>query len=158
MRIGGGKHAYKWIDNWVTLPDTELGRQDKAHHGIVITAAGHIVVFHEGRIVEQGSVDSLFNDPKHPYTRGLIASLPRIGQGNENRLTAIPGTVPDAGAIPRGCPFHPRCSEFKRGVCDTESVPLLEEVAPGHRAACFLYEPCISAKSGGSSQEVQGGG
>ena len=48
MEIGGGKHTYKWIDNWVTLPDTELGRQDKAHHGIVITAAGHIVVFHEG--------------------------------------------------------------------------------------------------------------
>ena len=48
MQIGGGEHTYKWIDNWVTLPDTELGRKDKAHHGIVITAAGHIMVFHEG--------------------------------------------------------------------------------------------------------------
>ena len=48
MRIGGGRHTYEWVDNWVTLPDTELGRKDKAHHGIVITAAGHVVVFHEG--------------------------------------------------------------------------------------------------------------
>lgn len=126
--------------------------------GVIAETADQVAVMYLGRIVEQGSVDSIFNDPKHPYTRGLLASLPRIGQGNENRLTAIPGTVPDGGTIPRGCPFHPRCHEFKRGVCDTESVPRLEEVAPGHQTACFLYEPCISAKSGSSSQEVQGGG
>ena len=48
MRIGGGEHTYRWIDNWVTLPDTDLGRKDKAHHGVVVTDAGLIVVFHEG--------------------------------------------------------------------------------------------------------------
>ena len=110
--------------------------------GVVAEAADEVAVMYLGRIVEHASADRLFREPRHPYTQGLLASVPRIGRDGRKRLASIPGSLPDPFSIPRGCPFHPRCPEFKAGVCDAGPVPPFVEVAPGQKAACFLYEPC----------------
>ena len=110
--------------------------------GVIAETAHEVAVMYLGRIVEHGSVDALFNDPKHPYTRGLMASVPRLSGGHRMHLPSVPGSVPDVFSIPTGCPFHPRCDRFIKGVCDAGPVPAFEEVAPGQRAACFLYPPC----------------
>ena len=110
--------------------------------GVIAETADEVAVMYLGRIVEQASVEAIFNDPKHPYTRGLMASIPRPGQASRERLYSIPGSVPDPFFIPRGCPFHPRCDRYMKGKCDTTVAPPLEEVSPGHSAACFLYPVC----------------
>ena len=110
--------------------------------GVIAQTADDVAVMYLGRIVEQASAERVFSDPQHPYTRGLLASIPRMGRGNKERLASIPGSVPDAFSIPAGCPFHPRCAEAIKGVCDAGPPPPLEEVAPDHEAACYLYEPC----------------
>jgi len=107
--------------------------------GVIAETADEVAVMYLGRIVEQAPVDEIFGNPKHPYTRGLMASIPRLGAETKARLTSIPGAVPDPFSVPRGCPFHPRCGECMKGVCDAGAVPDLEEVATGHRVACFLY-------------------
>jgi len=110
--------------------------------GVIAETAHEVAVMYLGRIVEHASVEDLFNSPKHPYTQGLLASVPRIGQGSRTRLASIPGSVPDVFSIPNGCPFHPRCERCMKGVCDVGPVPRLAEAAAGHRVACFLYPPC----------------
>ena len=110
--------------------------------GVIAETAHEVAVMYLGRIVEHGSVDALFNAPRHPYTKGLLASVPRLGGAHRTRLASVPGSVPDVFSIPRGCPFHPRCDRFMKGVCDAGPVPAFEEVAPGQHTACFLYPPC----------------
>jgi len=110
--------------------------------GVIAETAHEVAVMYLGRIVEQARVEAIFDSPKHPYTRGLLASVPRIGMGARQPLYSIAGSVPDPFSTPAGCPFHPRCDRFMRGVCDAGPAPPLEEVAPGHRVACFLYPPC----------------
>jgi len=110
--------------------------------GVIAETADEVAVMYLGRIVEHASVDDVFNSPKHPYTRGLMASIPRIGKGDRRRLRSIRGSVPDPFSIPNGCPFHPRCDKVIKGVCDGDTMPPLESVAPGHKAACFLYPQC----------------
>ena len=113
--------------------------------GVIAETADEVAVMYLGRIVEQASVEDLFNNPMHPYTRGLLASIPRMGESHKHRrLTSIPGSVPDPFSVPRGCPFHPRCDKFMKGVCDERYVPPLREVEPltSHKAACFLYSAC----------------
>jgi peptide/nickel transport system ATP-binding protein len=107
--------------------------------GVIAETAQEVAVMYLGKIVEQGSVDAIFHDPRHPYTRGLLQSLPHIGRGNKARLDSIPGSVPDPFSVPEGCTFHPRCSERIRGVCDIGDGPRLGETEPGHRVSCFLY-------------------
>jgi peptide/nickel transport system ATP-binding protein/oligopeptide transport system ATP-binding protein len=87
-----------------------------------------------GKIVEYTDVERIFDDPRHPYTRGLLASIPRIGV-TQQRLSAIPGTVPDAAYFPSGCRFHPRCP-IAEEQCRQEEPPLLE-IAHGHKVACW---------------------
>ena len=113
--------------------------------GVIAETAHEVAVMYLGRIVEHAGVDALFNAPQHPYTRGLLASVPRLSSGHRTRLASVPGSVPDVFSIPAGCPFHPRCDRFMKGVCDAGPVPPLAEVAPGQRAACFLYPPCRKA-------------
>jgi len=113
--------------------------------GVIAETADDVAVMYLGRIVEQGSMEEVFRNPMHPYTRGLMESMPHLRQGRRKRLASIRGTVPDPFSIPRGCPFHPRCDEFMKGVCDAGPIPPLEEVAAGHNAACFLYPRCRSA-------------
>jgi peptide/nickel transport system ATP-binding protein len=106
--------------------------------GVVAETAQRVVVMYAGKVVEEADVDALFADPGHPYTQGLIRSIPRIDLDSEHktRLEAIGGSVPILINPPVGCRFAPRC-KFAMDVC-TEKEPLLRQIAPGHRMACHL--------------------
>jgi oligopeptide/dipeptide ABC transporter ATP-binding protein len=109
--------------------------------GVVAEMAERIAVMYAGEIVEQTDVNSLFDQPLHPYTQGLIGSIPVLGQ-IKDKLDVIPGSVPNLVNLPEGCRFAPRCqARFKYGlsIC-TEIKPELEEVKPGHSVRCWLYE------------------
>ena len=107
--------------------------------GVVAEMATEVAVMYLGRVVEQAPVDAIFHAPKHPYTRALLRSIPRIRTRTRERLTPIAGAVPHPYDRPRGCPFHPRCPEFKAGRCDQETPSLLP-VAPRHAVSCVLYQ------------------
>jgi oligopeptide/dipeptide ABC transporter ATP-binding protein len=105
--------------------------------GVVAGFAERVMVMYSGRVVEDGAVDAVFADPRHPYTRGLIKAVPRIDQDLE-KLYAIPGAPPPPLARPGGCPFHPRCGDaFERCRVD---LPLVRQL-DGPRVACHLYDP-----------------
>jgi peptide/nickel transport system ATP-binding protein len=106
--------------------------------GVIAEMATDVVVMYLGRVVEQAPVDAIFHDPKHPYTRGLLRSIPRIRSRTRERLTPIAGAVPHPYDRPTGCPFHPRCAEFMAGKCDRET-PTLRQVGDHHAVSCFLY-------------------
>ena len=101
--------------------------------GVISEIADDVAVMYAGRIVEQAPAETLLASPSHPYTRGLLATLPRL-ETNERRLPMIAGAVPDLGALPRGCAFQDRCPQA--GEDCREAPPALEAVAPGHRVAC----------------------
>jgi peptide/nickel transport system ATP-binding protein len=101
--------------------------------GVVAEMADEVVVMYLGRQVEQAPVAELFARPRHPYTRALLRSMPRLGQRTQDRLEAIRGMVPDPFSIPKGCAFHTRCPHYRPGVCDD---PQWEEVGPGHWVRC----------------------
>jgi peptide/nickel transport system ATP-binding protein len=104
--------------------------------GVVAETADRVAVMYAGRIVEHGPVREIFRDPKHPYTRGLLASRPGIARGQ--RLRAIDGTVPALGALPAGCAFHPRCPD--RFEPCTSAPPPEYAVGQGHGARCYLHD------------------
>jgi peptide/nickel transport system ATP-binding protein len=108
--------------------------------GVVAEVAQRVVVMYAGQVIEEGPVGLLFERPWHPYTQGLIRSIPRIDAdaARGSRLASIPGTVPSLVAPPPGCRFAPRCA-YARAAC-TQATPALREVAPGHRVACILEE------------------
>ena len=105
--------------------------------GVVAGRADRVAVMYAGQVVEQAETTALFAAPAHPYTRGLLASVPRLG-GARTRLSPIPGTVPPPSAWPPACRFEPRCAErFER--CAREApVPLV--AGPGHTTRCWLAE------------------
>jgi len=104
--------------------------------GVVADTADRVAVMYSGRIVEDGPVRDVFHNPQHPYTRGLLASIP--GREPGRRLRGIEGTVPPLGALPSGCAFNPRCPDrFETCVRNTPSD---YEISPEHRAKCFLHE------------------
>jgi oligopeptide/dipeptide ABC transporter ATP-binding protein len=107
--------------------------------GVVAEMATDVVVMYLGRVVEQGPVDAIFHAPRHPYTRALLRSIPRIRARARERLTPIAGSVPHPYDRPTGCPFHPRCTEFMAGRCDRQA-PALTPVGERHAVSCFLYE------------------
>ena len=102
--------------------------------GVVAELADEVIVMYAGQVIERCDVRRLFAEPQHPYTIGLLGSIPRLHLEQE-RLTAIEGMVPDAAAFPPGCRFHPRCP-FAVEQCRRE-VPALREIAPNHHAACW---------------------
>ncbi|RLE29448.1 ABC transporter ATP-binding protein [Candidatus Acetothermia bacterium] len=104
--------------------------------GVVAEMCEEVVVMYLGKVVEHAPVRPLFHDPKHPYTQGLLKSIPSLATKKE-RLEPIKGVVPDPLDAPPGCPFHPRCPHAME-IC-TREMPTLKEVAPGHQAACWLY-------------------
>ena len=108
--------------------------------GVVAETSQRVVVMYAGKVVEEADVDELFADPRHPYTQGLIRSIPRIDLASEHktRLEAIGGSVPILINPAPGCRFAPRC-RYAMAVC-SEREPLLREIAPGHRMACHLGE------------------
>jgi oligopeptide/dipeptide ABC transporter ATP-binding protein len=103
--------------------------------GVVAELAHRVIVMYAGRIVEEAPVGLLFADPQHPYTLGLLGSIPRLGSDGDERLTAIEGVVPNPYALPPGCRFSPRCP-LADEKCRSEQ-PALREIVPGHRAACW---------------------
>ena len=105
--------------------------------GVIADMADDVVVMYLGRIVESAEVHELYHNPKHPYTQGLMNSIPSLATKKE-RLTPIKGVVPDPFDIPAGCGFEPRCPHAME-ICKTK-VPPLKEVSPGHKVACWLYE------------------
>jgi oligopeptide/dipeptide ABC transporter ATP-binding protein len=109
--------------------------------GVVAETCERVAVMYAGRIVEQTDVKTLFADPKHPYTIGLMGSIPVLGEIKE-RLDVIPGSVPNLINAPPGCKFAPRCQvriEHNCQIC-LEQEPELTEVAPGHTVRCWVAQ------------------
>ena len=102
--------------------------------GVVSAFTDRVMIMYLGQTLEEAQADDAFGDPRHPYTEGLLASIPPTDR-DIDRLVAIPGTVPPMFDLPPGCRFAPRCAAM-RPVCET-AVPRLVSVAPGHRAACI---------------------
>ena len=106
--------------------------------GVVAEMADYVVVMYLGRVVEEGSVDDIFHNPKHPYTKALLQSIPSIESAPRVKLPTISGSIPHPYNRPAGCPFHPRCASFMPGRCD-RAEPELATVSEGQKASCFLY-------------------
>ena len=107
--------------------------------GVIAEMATDVAVMYLGRVVEQAPVDAIFHAPKHPYTRALLRSIPRMRSRSRERLTPIAGSVPHPYDRPVGCPFHPRCPDFMPGTCDRQT-PNPRTVGELHTVSCFLYE------------------
>ena len=129
--------------------DTGMGLVLITHDlGVVNEVADNVAVMYAGRIVERGTVDDVFANPAHPYTDGLMSSVPQV-EAKGGRLQPIVGQPPNLAAIPSGCPFHPRCSRRRLGPdaapgreCATD-VPPLRLVVPGREAACHYSEEVL---------------
>ena len=109
--------------------------------GVIAEMADRVAVMYAGRILEQADIDSVFAEPLHPYTQGLIASIPVLGK-IKDRLDVIPGSVPNLINLPPGCKFAPRCRarvEHELQIC-TEIEPDLLQVLPKHAVRCWLYQ------------------
>ncbi|UCD82802.1 MAG: ABC transporter ATP-binding protein [Desulfobacterales bacterium] len=108
--------------------------------GVIAEIAGRIEVMYAGKVVEEGLTAAIFENPQHPYTRGLLKSIPRLGERartGRQRLQEITGIVPSLYELPAGCRFYPRCP-LAMGVCN-QRIPALIEVGETHRVRCFLY-------------------
>ena len=106
---------------------------------VIAELADKVLIMYLGKDVEYASVDELFYSPKHPYTKGLLASVPKLGEGSQQKIEPIAGSVPSPYEMPSGCLFHPRCSHFISGLCDKKEPPLIE-VGKNHQVSCFLYK------------------
>ena len=112
--------------------------------GVVAEIAHEVVVMYLGTVVEQGPVDEVFHNPQHPYTRALLASIPRMGRGTRQKLATIRGQVPHPFNYPTGCPFHPRCDEAIAGLCETTEPPMVV-LGDRRRSRCVLHDPELLA-------------
>ena len=106
--------------------------------GVIAEMCDSVAVMYAGQIVEYAAVETLFDNPLHPYTEGLLAAIPVLGEHKET-LAVIPGSVPNLINLPPGCKFAPRCP-YARDLCTQEAPPLIE-VAPGHQARCYMRHP-----------------
>lgn len=105
--------------------------------GVVAEMCDDVVVMYCGRVVESGNVISIFKSPRHPYTQGLLNSIPRLGE-NAERLDSIPGNVPNPKYMPAGCKFEPRC-KMAMPICK-EKEPLFYDVGENHKSKCWLCD------------------
>jgi len=108
--------------------------------GVVAEVADQVLVMYAGRVAETGTAGHVFRQPGHPYTWGLLGSMPRLDVERVDRLRPIPGTPPSLINVPPGCPFHPRCAytgQVAGDRCRIE-VPALLEIGAGHKTACHL--------------------
>ena len=106
--------------------------------GVIAAMADDVVVMYLGKIVEGSAVRNIFHHPRHPYTQGLMNSIPSLSTTEKERLVPIKGIVPDPYEASKGCGFEPRCPRAME-ICKTQ-IPPLKEVAPGHLTACWLFE------------------
>jgi len=104
--------------------------------GVVAQTADEVAVMYLGRIVERSNVRTIMKTPRHPYTIGLLKSLPSLSM-EKAKLPSIKGSVPSLTEIPSGCPFHPRCPYYKPKICDTGNPPDLNSIDDNHDVACF---------------------
>ena len=116
--------------------------------GVIAEIADEVAVMYMGKIVEQASVSEIFDSPRHPYTRALLRSIPRIDDDEEGRLVSIKGSIPDPYSYPTGCCFAERCAEYIGPACD-RAVPALIEKWPGHKVRCYLHSP----RAGGEADD-----
>ena len=107
--------------------------------GVVAELCTRVIVMYGGLVMEEARIDDIFENPKHPYTLGLLASIPKLEQDKGQRLSPIPGSPPDMTNPPAGCPFAPRCP-YARNICAAE-CPEFIEVEEGHRSRCWLLDP-----------------
>jgi oligopeptide/dipeptide ABC transporter ATP-binding protein len=114
--------------------------------GVVAQIADEVAVMYLGRVVESGSVRDVLKNPLHPYTQSLLKSLPGLNSVRGARLPAIKGSVPSLTAIPKGCPFHPRCEHAVQGQCDVGSPPDLRAFRSSRSAACLRIEELNDTK------------
>jgi peptide/nickel transport system ATP-binding protein len=119
--------------------------------GVIAGAADRVAVMYAGRIVEEGPVRAIFREPAHPYTRGLLASMPGGAPGQ--RLRAIDGNVPILGELPPGCAFNPRCPD-RFEPCGTAPPPDFQAGAPDHQAKCYLHEPVGARQTAGARRQA----
>jgi oligopeptide transport system ATP-binding protein len=120
---------------------------------VIASVCHRVLVMYAGKIVEQAGVNELFAQPQHPYTLGLLKSIPRWDDARTDKLSAIEGQPPDMLRPPSGCPFHPRC-EFVMDRCKVE-MPPLEPAIHGGLKACFadltkVISPTIQAREAGA--------
>jgi oligopeptide/dipeptide ABC transporter ATP-binding protein len=108
--------------------------------GVIAEIAAEIVVMYMGKQVERSTTIEIFENPKHPYTKALLGSIPQIGE-KKTSLETIEGMVPSPFDLPPGCVFHPRCPDYMPGKCD-RVYPQYAQVEEGHWARCFLYDSC----------------
>jgi peptide/nickel transport system ATP-binding protein len=106
--------------------------------GVIAQMADYVTVMYLGLVMEQGPVDQIFHDPKHPYTRALLESIPSIDTPPRVDLPTISGSIPHPFNRPAGCPFHPRCTKFMPGLCN-QHPPALLPVDDQQKVSCFLY-------------------
>ena len=107
--------------------------------GVIAEMADDVVVMYLGRVVEEGSVDDIFHNPKHPYTKALLSSIPSIESTPRVKLPTITGSIPHPYNRPSGCPFYPRCEAYMPGTCDAKE-PALIAVGERQKVSCFLYD------------------
>ncbi len=119
--------------------------------GVVAEVCDKVSVMYAGKIVEQGDVNDIFYDPQHPYTKALLASMPRLDEGEHERLIPIEGTPIDLLDPPQGCNFGPRCKECRK-ICLSKKPPYAE-IGNGHISACWLHF-MGGAKQAGSGEEA----
>jgi len=106
--------------------------------GVVASCADRINVMYAGEFVESGLLDDIFYDPKHPYTKGLLAAIPRLDMDSDLELATIEGAPPSPSNMPSGCPFHPRC-KYAMVICQTEN-PKMTTISKEHTARCWLLD------------------
>ena len=121
--------------------------------GIVAGLAHRVNVMYAGYVVERGSVRAIFKRPHHPYTMGLLASMPRVDRGTAGKLVPIPGRPPDLAQLGPGCPFLPRCP-LAGDECRDAMPPFVESGDPGHRVRCWKWPEARAKFEGGSALDA----
>jgi oligopeptide/dipeptide ABC transporter ATP-binding protein len=111
--------------------------------GVVAELCDQVAVMYAGKVVEYTDVNTLFKSPKHPYTQGLLQSIPQLGGERQKRLTPIEGQPPSLSKLPQGCSFGPRCPHYW---AKCNEAPKLETVEPGHLVRCWLMKEAKEAK------------
>jgi oligopeptide transport system ATP-binding protein len=107
--------------------------------GVVAETADRVVVMYAGKVIENGKITEIFKNPHHPYTWGLLGSMPRLDQSSDQELSPIPGSPPDLLNPPKGCPFAARCNHAMK-IC-MEEMPKMTDVSNTHQVACWLEHP-----------------
>ena len=119
--------------------------------GVVAELCDRVVVLYGGLVMEEASIFDIFEHPSHPYTLGLLASIPSLDQDKSRRLLPIPGSPPDMTKPPLGCPFAPRCP-YARGICG-QSLPEMRALSKDHKSRCWLLEPDAPSEHNPFSRE-----